>query len=100
MQEYRKEYGDISQASAEYAKTELDRLRSLYSATQDHTKSTKERIAAVKQLQKTDPQAFSNLTQEAILAGKASKEYRTLASNIILAARAEAAKKKIAELKG
>ncbi|MEE0907366.1 MAG: phage tail tape measure protein, partial [Muribaculaceae bacterium] len=100
VQEYRKEYGDISQASAEYAKTELDRLRSLYSATQDHTKSTKERIAAVKQLQKTYPQAFSNLTQEAILAGKASKEYRTLASNIILAARAEAAKKKIAENQG
>ena len=100
VQEYRKEYGDISQASAEYAKAELDRLRSLYSATQDHTKSTKERIAAVKQLQKTYPQAFSNLTQEAILAGKASKEYRTLASNIILAARAEAAKKKIAENQG
>lgn len=97
VQEYRKQYGDISQASAEYAKTELDRLRSLYSATQDTTKSTKERIAAVKQLQKIYPQVFGNLTQEAILAGKASKEYRTLASNIILAARAEAAKKKIAE---
>ena len=97
VQEYRKEYGDISQESAEYARTELNRLRSLYSATQDQTKSTQERIAAVKQLQKIYPQVFGNLTQEAILAGKASKEYRTLASNIILAARAEAAKKKIAE---
>ena len=97
VQEYRKQYGDISQESAEYARTELNRLRSLYSATQDQTKSTKERISAVKQLQKIYPQVFGNLTQEAILAGKASKEYRTLASNIILAARAEAAKKKIAE---
>lgn len=97
VQEYRKQYGDISQESAEYARTELNRLRSLYSATQDQTKSTKDRISAVKQLQKIYPQVFGNLTQEAILAGKASKEYRTLASNIILAARAEAAKKKIAE---
>lgn len=100
VQEYRRQYGDISQLSAEYARAELNRLRSLYSATQDQTKSQKERIAAVRSLQKLYPQVFGNLSQEAILAGKASKEYRSLASNIILAARAEAAKKKIAENQG
>ena len=93
--EFRKQVGDISKTAADYAKSELDRLKKLYSATQDHTKSQKERIAAVKELQKTYPTAFGNLSQEQILAGKAAGAYRSLAQNIIKAARAKAAAEKI-----
>lgn len=94
---YRKEISDISSAAASYAKSEKDRLKALYKATQDTTKSINERIAAVKELQKTYPTAFGNLSQEEILAGKAATAYQTLATNIIKAARAKAAAEKIQE---
>lgn len=97
MEDFRKQISDTSKASADYAKSELDRLKKLYAATQDQTKSQKERIAAVAELQKTYPTAFGNLTQEQILAGKASKAYNELAGNIILAAKAKAAAEKIQE---
>lgn len=93
--EFRKQVSDISKTSGDYAKTELDRLKKLYDATQDQTKSQKERIAAVKELQRTYPTAFSNLSQEQILAGNAASAYDTLARNIIKAARAKAAAEKI-----
>lgn len=95
--EFRKQVSDISTTAGEYAKTELDRLKKLYDATQDQTKSQKERIAAVKELQKTYPSAFGNLSQEKILAGEAASAYDTLATSIIKAARAKAAAEKIKE---
>lgn len=93
--EFRKHISDISKTAGDYAKTELDRLKKLYDATQDQAKSQKERLAAVKELQKTYPTAFGNLTQEKILAGEAASAYDTLADNIIKAARAKAAAEKI-----
>lgn len=95
--EFRKGANDISKSSADYAKNELDRLKKLYDATQNQTKSIKERIAAVNQLQKTYPSAFGNLSREKILAGEASSAYNNLAKNIIKAARAKAAAEKIKE---
>lgn len=95
--EFRKQVNDTSKASADYAKSELDRLSKLYKATQDQTKSQKERIAAVAELQKTYPAAFGNLSREEILAGKAAAAYRDLAKSIIKAARAKAAAEKIQE---
>lgn len=93
--EFRKQVSDISKTSGDYAKNELDRLKKLYDATQNQTKSQKERIAAVRELQRTYPTAFSNLSQEQILAGNAASAYDTLARNIIKAARAKAAAEKI-----
>lgn len=93
--EFRKQVTSISSTASEYAKTELDRLKKLYDATQDQTKSIKERTAAVKELQTTYPTAFGNLSQEKILAGDAAGAYETLAANIIKAARAKAAAEKI-----
>lgn len=95
--EFRKQVNDTSKASSDYAKTELDRLAKLYKATQDQTKSQKERFAAVAELQKTYPTAFGNLSKEEILAGKAASAYRDLAQSIIKAARAKAAAEKIQE---
>lgn len=95
--EFRKQVSDTSAAAAEYAKGELSRLKKLYDATQDQTKSYKQRMAAVLELQKTYPTAFGQLTTEAILAGKAAGAYNQLARNIILAAKAKAIQEKIEE---
>lgn len=95
--EFRQQISDISSTAGDYAKKEQDRLKKLYDATQDATKSQKERIAAVKELQTTYPTAFGNLSQEKILAGQAASAYDTLAKNIIKAARAKAAAEKIKE---
>ncbi len=93
--EFRQQISDISITAGDYAKKEQDRLKKLYDATQDATKSQKERIAAVMELQTTYPTAFGNLSQEKILAGQAAAAYETLSKNIIKAARAKAAAEKI-----
>lgn len=95
--DFRTQITDISKKSADYAKGELDRLKKLYQATQDQTKSHKQRLAAVIELQKTYPTAFGNLSKEQILAGNAASAYNELAKNIIKAARAKAAAEKIQE---
>lgn len=93
--EFRQQISDISTTAGDYAKKELDRLKKLYDATQDATKSQKERIAAVRELQSTYSTTFGNLSQEEILAGQAASAYENLAKNIIKAARAKAAAEKI-----
>lgn len=95
--EYRSQITDINKASADYAAEEQSRLDKLYKATQDTTKGKKAQIAAVKELQKTYPQAFANLSTEEILAGKAASAYDSLSKSIIKAARAKAAAEKIKE---
>lgn len=97
VRDFQKQISDVSKASSEYASSELDRLDRLYNATQDQNKSQKERIAAIKELQRTYPTAFGNLSQEKILAGDAATAYRTLADNIIKAARAKAIADKLKE---
>lgn len=93
--EFQAQISNTAKASADYAKGELDRLKKLYDATQDQTKSQKQRLAAVMELQKTYPTAFGNLSREQILAGNAASAYRDLASSIIKAARAKAIADKI-----
>lgn len=95
--EFRRQVSDISKTAGDYAQKELNNLKRLYEATQDATKSQKERIAAVKELQRTYPSAFNNLSQEKILAGQAASAYEDLTKNIIKAARAKAAAEKIKE---
>ena len=73
------------------ARKENEELKKLYETSQDQTKSLKERNKAVDQLQKQYPAYFGNLTNEAILAGKAGESYRGLTGDIIKASRARAA---------
>ena len=73
------------------ARKENEELKKLYETSQDQTKSLKERNKAVDQLQKQYPAYFGNLTNEAILAGKAGESYRRLTGDIIKASRARAA---------
>lgn len=62
----------------------------LYKATQDHTRSLKERNAAVEELQKMYPSYFGNLSNEAILAGKAKGIYAQLRGELVANAIARA----------
>lgn len=87
------------------AQKDIVTLNLLYNATQDITKSLDERRAAVKKLQEQYPEYFSNLSEEEILAGKATDAYNRLSDAIIRSARARAAQdimvenqKKILEL--
>ena len=73
-------------------------LRTLYMTAQDTTQAMQTRISAVDELQRKYPGYFGNMSQEAILAGKASEAYRQLTDDILATAQARAYEKKIAEL--
>lgn len=79
------------------AQQELTHLRLLYKATQDDTLSKKERNKAADELQKKYPTILGNISNEAILAGRAADKYKELASSIIEAAKARAYEEKIVE---
>lgn len=62
---------------------ELASLDTLYYATQNTNLSLSERKAAVDELQQQYPAYFKNLSDEAILAGKAASAYENLSNQII-----------------
>ena len=79
------------------AQQEIVRLNLLYNATQDTTRSMRERKAAVDALQKEFPAYFKNMSDEKILTGEAAGAYNELAAAIIRSARARAAQDKMVE---
>lgn len=79
------------------AQKEVVNLNLLYEATQDVTKSTSERSAAVKELKDQFPTYFKNLTDEEIMAGKAADAYTRLSQSIIASAKARAAQDMMVE---
>lgn len=79
------------------AQAELTRLRLLYKATQDDTLAKGERNKAVDELQRKYPSYFGNLSNEAILAGKAATKYTALSKAILAAAKAREYEDKIVE---
>ena len=96
-----KSENEITQAMREAARSaavQKTKLDILYKATQDSTKSLKDRKAAVASLQKQYPAYFGNMKTEAILAGKASAAYRQLADDIMKAAMARAYEKRIEKI--
>ncbi len=72
----------------------------LYKITQDETRSKQERLKVAKELQKTYPNYFGNLSQEEILLGKGANAYNTLSESILKVAKARAAANKITENQG
>ncbi len=82
---------------AQEAQKELVQLNLLYKASQDTTRSLSERKKAVDELQKLYPDYLGKMTDEEILAGKATTAYENLAKAIIAAAKARAAQDKIVE---
>ena len=85
-----KTFNDAMLEGAKNAANSTTRLNILYRATQDQTKSIKDRTDAVKALQTEYPSYFGNLTQEQILAGKAADAYNRLTQSITASAKARA----------
>lgn len=76
---------------------ERTELKLLYDATQDSTRSMKERKAAVDELQKRYPNYLGNIKDEDILAGKALDSYKALTSALIENAQARAVEETMVE---
>lgn len=72
------------------AQSEITKLKLLYQAATDVSRSTKERKIAVDKLQELYPSYFKNLSDELIMTGKAVSIYGTLSTAILAAARARA----------
>lgn len=94
----KKEMHDASVQGKKDAQADITKLKLLYDATQNLTLKKKDRIKAVKDLQKIYPAYFGNLTQEEILAGKASDAYKQLTNDIIACAQARAYEKRINDI--
>lgn len=77
--------------SAKNVQEEKTRLDLLYRATQNASKPLEERKKALDELQRIYPEYFGSLSEEEILAGKASDAYIKLSKSIIAASRARAA---------
>lgn len=77
------------------AQAEVVNLQILYNATQNTALAYKDRLNAVKELQKEYPAYFGNMSQEKILAGELSETYEMLVRNIMAKAQAEAAQNQI-----
>lgn len=76
---------------------ERTELELLYKATQDASRSMKERDAAASELQKKYPSYFGNMSKEDILLGKASSSYKELTKALIANAQARAIEDKMVE---
>lgn len=79
---------------------EISKLQVLYKVATSNTESTKSRTNALRQLQELYPKVFSNLDLESIKTDKVASKYNLLRSNILAAAKAQAAFSKIGELAG
>lgn len=95
--EQEKELNEVRLKGAKNAQDEVVKLKLLYGATQDASRSMNERKKAVDALQKEYPKYFGNMTDEEVLAGKAADSYTRLAQSIIASARARAARDKMTE---
>ena len=81
-----KKYQDSLNSLADSAAGEISKLSLLYGASQDVSRSLSDRKRAVDALQKQYPSYFKNISDEAILAGKASGAYKQLTQDLINAA--------------
>ena len=94
----KKEMHDASVQGTKDAQSDITKLNLLYRATQNVNLKMNDRVKAVKEIQRLYPAYFGNLSQEEILAGKASDAYKKLRDDIIACAQARAYEKKIGEL--
>ena len=77
------------------AQNEIVKLKLLYNATQDISKSISNRTVAAKELKRLYPEYLGNLSTEEILTGKAADAYDRMVERIIKLAKARAAMNKI-----
>ncbi len=95
---WKKSLTDVGQATGEYAAKELSAVEQLYKKATDLAGTYKERHAAARQLINDYPTYLGQLSEEAIMTGKAAGEYKKLCTAIKQAAEARAIQKKIEDL--
>ena len=93
-------YTDLSEATAEGAKSETAALKRLYNAATNEIRSKEDRLKAANKLIEMYPDYFKNMNTEAIMAGRASLQYDALTKSIINTAKARAAAEKIQKNEG
>lgn len=96
-QKLQEQLNSARRKGVESAAEESAKLKILYTATQDSTKSMRERNKAVDELQKMYPDYFGKLSNEAILAGNAASAYDELTKAIIRKGQAQAAEDIVAD---
>lgn len=99
-QKIQNELNKVQVEGGKSAAEESAKLKILYEASLDISKSMKERNKAVDELQKMYPSYFGKLSNEEILAGKASDAYDRLTKSIISSAKARAAMNKMVDEQG
>ncbi len=82
LAESQKKFNDLQKEASNNASQEIAKLELLYNITQDAALSLDARREAVEKLQQMYPDYLGKLSDEAILAGKASEAYRLLAESI------------------
>lgn len=92
-----KNFAEAMKQGRKDAEGELAILRKLYSTATDTAESMDERTAAIRHLKEQYPDYLKDLSDEAILSGKASTAYDKLTSSIIATAKARAAMDAITE---
>lgn len=96
-QKLQEQLNSARRKGGESAAEESSKLKILYTATQDASKSMRERNKAVDELQKMYPDYFGKLSNEAILAGNAASAYDELTKAIIRKGQAQAAEDIVAD---
>ena len=94
-EQWKKSLTDVGQATGEYAAKELSAVEQLYKKATDLAGTYKERHAAARQLINDYPTYLGQLSEEAIMTGKAAGQYRKLRTAILQAAEARAIQKKL-----
>lgn len=97
-EQWKRSLTDVGQATGEYAAKELSAVEQLYKKATDLAGTYKERHAAARQLINDYPTYLGQLSEEAIMTGRAAAQYKKLCDNIKQAAYARAIQKKIEDL--
>lgn len=82
LNESLKEFNNLQRNASEKTLEEISKLNLLYGVSQNIALSIDVRKKAVEKLQQMYPDYLQNLSEEAILAGKANEAYRLLVENI------------------
>lgn len=93
-----KDLADAEKMVADNTKKEVGHLNALYKAATDTLQPMEKRMQWVQQLKKEFPDYFKDLTDEAILTGKAADKYEALAQSLMKAAKARAYQQKMDQI--
>lgn len=94
-EQWKRSLTDVGQATGQYAAKELSAVEQLYKKATDLAGTYKERHAAARQLINDYPTYLGQLSEEAIMTGKAAAQYKKLCTAILQAAEARAIQKKL-----